>query len=148
MDITTEQLFAIANRYLDIMQTQGSEALSDEQHTLLAYCYLDSQVQEGGFVQLIAQGYGAYVFDNPLAEHLRRWRMKDTAKVLEQAARLYRRYGEAIEEAAEAGADLDVLRRKFDAFEECDADYYEAAEADLAAACRHVVDHADRFGAA
>ena len=51
--MSVEQLYALAAEYLDFLAEQGEEAgmakLSDAQHTLLAYCYLDSQVQEGGF---------------------------------------------------------------------------------------------------
>ena len=68
---------------------QGAESLNDEQHTLLALCYLDAQVQEGGFVQLIATGFGEYVLLNPVADSLRRWRIKAIPKVLEQAKTLY-----------------------------------------------------------
>lgn len=138
LPMTPEQLFAAAQHFLDIMEKRGSDALNDEQHALLAYCYLDSQVQEGGFVQLIAGGYGGYVFDNPLADSLRRWQLKESAKVLDRAGALYRRHGAAIEAAASEGADTDGLRRRFADFEECDADYYEAAEHDLPAACAHV----------
>ena len=54
-------LYALMDVYLDFIEQHGDTALerfNDEQHTLLAYCYLDSQVQEGGFVQLIAAGDG------------------------------------------------------------------------------------------
>lgn len=146
--MTPEQLFATAQSYLDIMEAQGSDALSDEQHTLLAYCYLDSQVQEGGFVQLIAEGYGEYIFDNPLADSLRRWQMKATAKAIDQAKQLYRQHGAAIETAAGEGSDLDLLRRRFAEFEECDAAYYEAADEDLSAACAYVSAHIEHFQAA
>ena len=71
-------LYTLSDAYLAFIEAEGEaamEALNDEQHTLMAYCYLDSQVQEGGFVQLIAAGYGEYVFMNPLADSLRRWRI-------------------------------------------------------------------------
>ena len=58
-----EFLYTLSAAYLDYTDAAGDEemrCLNDEQHTLTAYCYLDSQVQEGGFVQLIAAGYGEY----------------------------------------------------------------------------------------
>ena len=74
-----EFLYTLSAAYLDYTDAAGDEEMrcfNDEQHTLTAYCYLDSQVQEGGFVQLIAAGYGEYVFHNPVADSLRRWRIK------------------------------------------------------------------------
>ena len=54
-------LYTLSAAYLDHNRTdrrRGNVRLNDEQHTLTALCYLDSQIQEGGFVQLIASGYG------------------------------------------------------------------------------------------
>lgn len=145
----TEQLYALAAGYLDFLADQGEEAgmlrLSDAQHTLLAYCYLDSQVQEGGFVQLIAAGYGDYVFANPLADSLRRWGIKATPKVLDKARLLYAEHGGQIEALAGEGADVADLRAQFGAFEELDGDYYDAAEDDMAAAAAYVAAHRAEF---
>ena len=84
-------LYTLVSAYLEYTAQNGDEtlsSLSDEQHTLTAYCYLDSQVEEGGFVQLIASGYGEYIFRNPLADSLRRWRIKITPKIIDKAKSL------------------------------------------------------------
>ena len=85
-------LYTLSAAYLDHTEQTGDEdmsGLNDEQHTLTALCYLDSQVQEGGFVQLIASGYGEYIFGNPVADSLRRWRIKPIPKILDKAKALY-----------------------------------------------------------
>ena len=79
-------LYTLSAAYLDHTEQAGDEEMSglnDEQHTLTALCYLDSQVQEGGFVQLIASGYGEYIFGNPVTDSLRCWRIKPIPKILE-----------------------------------------------------------------
>lgn len=146
--MTPENLFQIAADLLNLMETQGSEALNDAQHTLLAYCYLDSQVQEGGFVQLIASGYGAYVLENPVADSLRHWRIKLTPRVLDKARLLYAKYGEKIESLADDGQDLSTLRRQFTDFEELDGEYYDCADEDMAAVCAYVAHNLLDFQAA
>ena len=147
--MSVEQLYALAAEYLDFLAEQGEEAgmakLSDAQHTLLAYCYLDSQVQEGGFVQLIAAGYGDYVFANPLADSLRRWGIKATPKVLDKARVLYAEHGGQIEALASEEVDVDALRAQFAAFEDLDGDYYDVADEDLAAAAEYVAAHQAEF---
>lgn len=143
--MTQEELFALAQTYLDIMETKGEQALSDEQHTLLAYCYLDGQVQEGGFVQLIASGFGEYIFANPVADSLRRWQVKATPKVLDKAAALYRKVGQKIEQMAEEEMDLAVIRAKFEEFEELDAEYYEVSDEDLLRVVEYVTRCHERF---
>ena len=130
-----EFLYTLSAAYLDYTDAAGDEEMrcfNDEQHTLTAYCYLDSQVQEGGFVQLIAAGYGEYVFHNPVADSLRRWRIKPTPKILDKAKALYERDGAKIEEMADSGASLDAIRAEFPDFEELDGEYYEIADDDMA----------------
>ncbi len=141
-------LYTLTDSYLAFAETQGEAAmaqLNDEQHTLMAYCYLDSQVQEGGFVQLIAAGYGEYVFMNPLADSLRRWRIKPTPKIIEQAKALYAKHGADIEALAESGETLENIRARFLDFEELDGDYYDAADEDLAAAAEYVQANLAKF---
>jgi len=63
-------VYTLADRCFAYLERHGEDAgekLTDEQHTLMAYVFLDSQVQEGGFLQLIATGYGDYILANPPA---------------------------------------------------------------------------------
>ena len=142
-------LYTLSDAYLAFIEAEGEaamEALNDEQHTLMAYCYLDSQVQEGGFVQLIAAGYGEYVFMNTLTDRQRRWRIKTTPKRIDQARALYEKNGAAIEALADEGAPLEAIRARFaDFFEELDGDYYDAADEDLAAAAEYVQANPAKF---
>ncbi len=143
-----EFLYTLSAAYLDHTAAIGDEdmtCLNDEQHTLVAYCYLDSQVQEGGWVQLIAAGYGDYIFNNPLADSLRRWRIKPTPKILEKAKALYVKHGESIEALAENNTPLDDIRSQFTDFEELDGDYYDVADEDLAAAVAYIQAHWEKF---
>ena len=106
-------VYTLADRCFAYLERHGEDAgekLTDEQHTLMAYVFLDSQVQEGGFLQLIATGYGDYIFANPLADSLRRWKIKPTPKILDQAKTLYQRYGAEIEELAGQGSGLEDIR--------------------------------------
>ena len=46
---------------------------SADQITLLAYDILRSEMLEGGFIQLIHNGYGPFIFLNPFAKAIRLW---------------------------------------------------------------------------
>ena len=131
--------------YLERHGEDAGEKLTDEQHTLMAYVFLDSQVQEGGFLQLIATGYGDYVFANPLADSLRRWKIKPTPKILDQAKTLYQRYGAEIEELAGQGSGLEDIRRRYGIFEELDGEYYEASESDMQAVAEYIENEWPKF---
>jgi hypothetical protein len=141
-------VYTLADRCFAYLERHGEDAgekLTDEQHTLMAYVFLDSQVQEGGFLQLIATGYGDYVFANPLADSLRRWKIKPTPKILDQAKTLYQRYGTEIEELAGQGIGLEDIRRRYGIFEELDGEYYEASESDIQAVAEYIENEWHKF---
>ena len=141
-------VYTLADRCFAYIERHGEDAgekLTDEQHTLMAYVFLDSQVQEGGFLQLIATGYGDYVFANPLADSLRRWKIKPTPKILDQAKTLYQRYGTEIEELAGQGIGLEDIRRRYGIFEELDGEYYEASESDMQAVAEYIENEWPKF---
>ena len=141
-------VYTLADRCFAYLERHGEDAgekLTDEQHTLMAYVFLDSQVQEGGFLQLIATGYGDYIFANPLADSLRRWKIKPTPKILDQAKTLYQRYGAEIEELAGQGSGLEDIRRRYGIFEELDGEYYEASESDMQAVAEHIENEWPKF---
>lgn len=146
----TTFLYQLVDQYWQWLEQHGDNAMdsfTDEQHTLMAYIYLDSQVQEGGFLQLVATGFGEYIFNNPLADSLRRWKIKATPKAIESAYHYYQTAGSGIEQAAETETNLDTLRRRFNGFEESDADYFDAAETDLDIAKEYVLAHPEKFTA-
>jgi hypothetical protein len=141
-------VYTLADRCFAYLERHGEDAgekLTDEQHTLMAYVFLDSQVQEGGFLQLIATGYGDYIFANPLADSLRRWKIKPTPKILDQAKMLYQRYGAEIEELAGQGSGLEDIRRRYGIFEEFDGEYYEASESDIQAVAEYIENEWPKF---
>lgn len=141
-------VYTLADRCFAYLERHGEDAgekLTDEQHTLMAYVFLDSQVQEGGFLQLIATGYGDYIFANPLADSLRRWKIKPTPKILDHAKTLYQRYGAEIEELAGQGIGLEDIRRRYGIFEELDGEYYEASESDIQAVAEYIENEWPKF---
>ena len=141
-------VYTLADRCFAYLERHGEDAgekLTEEQHTLMAYVFLDSQVQEGGFLQLIATGYGDYIFANPLADSLRRWKIKPTPKILDQAKTLYQRYGAEIEELAGQGSGLEDIRRRYGIFEELDGEYYEASESDMQAVAEYIENEWPKF---
>lgn len=59
--------------------------LNGYQHTLLGYHFFREEVMEGGFVQLIQNGYGPYIFDNPFAKAMRMFGAKEFSKLIYEA---------------------------------------------------------------
>ncbi len=71
--------------------------LNGYQHTLLGYHFFREEVMEGGFVQLIQNGYGPYIFDNPFAKAMRMFGAKEFSKLIYEAKKIYDAHREDLE---------------------------------------------------
>ena len=72
--------------------------LNTDQHTLLAYRYLKAEVMEGGFIQLIVNGYAGYVLEGPFALVLKKeWGLRDLSKLIFEAKKEYHLNREKLE---------------------------------------------------
>lgn len=47
------------------LTNETMQQLNSDQITLLGWSYLHSEVMNGGYIQLIYNGYGAFIFKNP-----------------------------------------------------------------------------------
>ena len=70
------------------LTAENMAELSADQITLLAYIWLRDEVMDGGFVQLIHNGYGPFIFDNPFARAMKQWGLRDFSKLLYSARKL------------------------------------------------------------
>ena len=71
------------------LNAETMELLNGHQLSLLAYYYFRREVMEGGFVQLIYNGYGPFIFDNPFAKAMRLMGAKDFSKLIYKAKEIY-----------------------------------------------------------
>ena len=70
--------------------------LNSDQITLLAWDVLHEEVMDGGFVQLIHNGYGPFIFKNPFAKAVKLWGMRELSKLVYDAHTLYVKYHEQL----------------------------------------------------
>lgn len=72
--------------------------LNADQMTLLCWDTLHREVMDGGFVQLIHNGYGPFIFKNPFAKALNKlWHIRDLSKMLYEVHSLWLKHREALE---------------------------------------------------
>ena len=103
------------------------EQLNGEQHTLLAYRYFCEQIRVGGFCQLIQNGYGPYIFDNPFAKAMRLWGLKDFSKLIYKAKAIYDEHKEdLIKERTDD--EFMAMYEKYEAFDELEEVFMEQEE--------------------
>lgn len=118
--------------------------LNAEQITLMAYSILHEEVMDGGFVQLIHNGYGGFIFLNPFAKALRQWGMRDLSKLIYDAHTLYNKYRKEIE--CECSDDeFMAMFERFPEFDDMDDQFVENEEQYTAQIACYVDEHIERF---
>lgn len=76
---------------------ESMSLLTSDEITLLAYCIMREEVMDGGLVQLIYNGYGAFIFLNPFAKAMRMWGLKDFSKLIYDGRAFYEAHHKEIE---------------------------------------------------
>lgn len=105
--------------------------LTEDQITLMMYGLLYNQVQNGGFIQAIFNGYG-FIFDtdNPLTSSLKEWGATEVAQIIDKVGVEFRKEGENMLPAEGMSKDksiefLSALYQKYPQFDELDEEFYD-----------------------
>lgn len=137
--------------YDAIMEAAGGELtaesmaeLNASQITLAAYVMLRDEVMDGGFVQLIHNGYGGFIYLNPFAKVMKRWGLRDLSNMIYSTHTLYCKYGEEIEKEC-SDEEFMAMFEKYEEFDEFDDDFVENEEDWTGMIAAYVDDHLDDF---
>ena len=118
--------------------------LNTDQITLLAWQTLHEEVMDGGFVQLIHNGYGPFIFKNPLAKALKLWGLRDLSKLIYDAHTLYNKYGAALEKDCTED-EFMALFEQYPEFDDFDDAFVEQEEQWTSAIAHYIDEHIDHF---
>lgn len=118
--------------------------LNSDQVTLLAYIILRDEVMDGGFVQLIHNGYGLFIFKNPFAKALKNWGLKDLSRLIYNVHTLYVKYHAEIEKECDDDEFMAMFER-FPEFDEYDDDFVENEEQWTDEIAHYIDSHIDKF---
>lgn len=126
------------------LTAESMAELNSDQITLLGYHILHEEVMDGGFVQLIHNGYGPFFFRNPFAKAMREWGLRELYKLMNKAHKLYGKYREEIE-AECTDEEFMSLFERFSAFDDCDDEFVENEEEWTLMIANYIDDHIDHF---
>ena len=118
--------------------------LNADQITLLAWQMLHDEVMDGGFVQLIHNGYGPFIFKNPFAKAVKSWGMRPLSKLIYDAHTLYVKYGQQLERDC-SDDEFMALFEQYPEFDDLDDEFVEEEEAWTEQIARYIDEHLDRF---
>lgn len=118
--------------------------LTTEQVTLIAYSILRDEVMDGGFVQLIHNGYGGFIFRNPFGKMMRTWGIDTLATLMNKGRKLYFQYHEEIERDC-TDEEFMAMFEKFPGFDDLDDIFVENEEEWTEMVARYVDGHIENF---
>jgi len=120
------------------------QKLQADQITLLAYMIFREEVMDGGFVQLIHNGYGPFIFLNPFAKAMRLWGAKDFCNLVYKGRKLFEQYGDEITKDY-TDEEFMALFEKFPDFDDLDDEFIEMEEEVTETVARYIDEHLDNF---
>ncbi len=118
--------------------------LTSDQVTLLAWDVLHEEVMDGGFIQLIHNGYGPFIFKNPLAKALKLWGMRPLSKLIYDAHSLYVKYGAQLERDC-SDEEFMALFEQYPEFDDLDDTFVEEEENWTNDIAHYIDEHIERF---
>lgn len=118
--------------------------LSPDQITLWGYWILREEVMDGGFVQLIHNGLGPFIFLNPFAKAMRLWGLKDFSKLIYQGRELYEQHREQIE-CELTDEEFMALYEQLPEFDDLDDEFMVEEEGYTEAVARYLDEHLTDF---
>ena len=121
------------------LTAEKMQELNADQVTLLAWDILHEEVMDGGFVQLIHNGYGPFIFKNPFAKAVgKMWHLRELSKRLYEVHTLWLQCREELERDC-TDEEFMALFERFPQFDDYD-DWFIENEEELTGQIAHYVD--------
>lgn len=118
--------------------------LNGEQTTLLAYFILREEVMDGGFIQLIHNGYGPFIFLNPFAKAMRLWGAHDFSKLIYKGRKLFELHGDKLTTDC-SDEEFMALFEQYPDFDDLDDEFIEMEEEVTDIIAHYVDDNLEKF---
>ncbi len=143
-----EFISVFTNKYLETisgeLNAENMPLLNGYQHSLLGYHFFREEVMEGGFIQLIQNGYGGYIFDNPFAKAMRLFGANNFSKLVYKAKEIYDKHKDDL--TRERSYDeFMAMYEQYEAFDNLEDAYIEMEEEVTETIARYVDEHIDLF---
>ena len=142
-----ELIYLFGKKYYEIIEKNDekiTEQFSEYQHTLMAYKYFDSEVCNGGFIQLIQNGYGDYIFNSSFSENLKSWGAEKASEIVEKAKIIYKKYRKELEEE-KSNEKFSELYKKITEFEPLEDEYYKINDDETEKVKSYIETHLNNF---
>ena len=143
-----EFIQVFTNKYKEaigsVWTAESMSQLTGEQHSLLAYQIFRDEMMEGGFCQLIQNGYGGYIFDNPFAKVMRLWGAEEFSKLVYKGKKIYDANRKDLEKER-TDDEFMAMYEQYEAFDELEEEFLDMEEQVTATIASYVDEHLELF---
>ena len=127
-----------------VINAETMPLLNGMQHTLLGYHYFREEINEGGFVQLIQNGYGPYIFLNPFAKALRLMGANELSKLIYEAKKIYDVHRADLEKDC-TDEEFMAMYEQYEAFDDLEEQFMDMEEQVTEQIAHYVDEHLEDF---
>lgn len=126
------------------LTSENMSRMSSDQITLMGYAILRDELMDGGFVQLIHNGYGGFFFRNPFDTAVREWGLLDLCHLMRHVKKIYKKNGSMLEQEY-TEEEFMALYEQYPEYEDYDDDFVTHEEEWSKAIARYVDEHLEDF---
>lgn len=123
---------------------ENMHLLNGSQHALLSYDILREEVNSGGFIQLIQNGYGPYILLNPFAKAMRQWGVNDLSKLMYKVREVYEANREDLEKERDDDAFM-AMYEQYEVFDDFEEQFMDMEEMCTSLIAIYVDEHLEEF---
>jgi hypothetical protein len=126
------------------LTAENMSLLNGSQHTLLAHRFFQDEMRDGGFVQLIQNGYGGYIFSNPFAKAIKQFGAVELSKLVYKAKEIYDPNKAELERETNE-EEFNAMYVDFEVFDDLEEMYFEIEERQTSLIAAFVDEHIADF---
>ena len=126
------------------LTAENMSLLNGSQHTLLAHRFFQDEMRDGGFVQLIQNGYGGYIFSNPFAKAIKQFGAVELSKLVYKAKEIYDPNKTELERET-TEEEFNAMYVDFEVFDDLEEMYFEMEERQTSLIAAYVDEHITDF---
>ena len=128
------------------LTAENMDMLSAEQHAVLCYRYVLDEVMEGGFIQLILNGYAPYVLEGPFPMVVKKeWGMRDFSKLLYEVKKEYHKHQEELSQDM-SDEEFMALYEQLEELNELGDDFLDEHQEEVTpAVAKMIVENLDKY---
>lgn len=126
------------------LNADNMQLLNADQLTLLGYVALRDEVMDGGFIQLIHNGWGDFIYKNPFDKAVRAWGLPELCSIVRHTHKLFTACRLDIERDM-TDEEFMSLYEKYPQFDDYDDEFVEQEEAFTNVVAHYIDGHIDHF---